>query len=131
MRSAPAGRMLTSMSTETVHIAIDVCVDGEEISGHAGDGVGQSRRFSGWLGLIGALDGLLVSSSAGVAQPGVHMCLGFATAGEAEAFADSPALRDAMRGAGVSGTPEIRVARQSQTNGPWSVGANRSPTADT
>jgi hypothetical protein len=48
------------VSAETTkHIAIDVRVDGDEISGQAGDGVGQARPFSGWLGLIWALDRLL------------------------------------------------------------------------
>ncbi len=100
------------MSAATVHIAIDVQVDGEEISGHAGDGVGRPRPFSGWLGLLGVLDGLLAAPSAGTAQAGVRMCLGFGTADEAEAFAGSTGLRDAMREAGVSGTPEIWVTQR-------------------
>ena len=41
----------------------------------------------------------------------MRVCLGFATAAEAEAFAASAALRDAMRAAGVSATPEILIAR--------------------
>jgi hypothetical protein len=103
------------MSAESVHIAIDVRVDGEEISGQAGDGVGQPKQFSGWLGLIGALDALLASPSLSVAQPGVRMCLRFATAAEAEAFTASAALRDALRGAGASGAPEIWVAHTPET----------------
>ena len=43
-----------------LRIAIDVRVDGDQITGHAGDGTGEPRPFSGWLGLIGALDRLLV-----------------------------------------------------------------------
>jgi hypothetical protein len=38
---------------------IDVVIDGREISGDATDGEGTTQRFSGWLGLIGALDALL------------------------------------------------------------------------
>jgi hypothetical protein len=49
------------MSASSVQIVIDVHLDGQEISGHASDGVGESRRFSGWLGLIGALDALLAA----------------------------------------------------------------------
>jgi hypothetical protein len=49
------------MSTVSVQLAIDVVVDGKEISGHASDGEGRTQRFSGWLGLIGALDALLGS----------------------------------------------------------------------
>lgn len=49
------------MSAVSVQVAIDVRVDGQEISGHATDGDGHTQRFSGWLGLIGALDALLTS----------------------------------------------------------------------
>lgn len=49
------------MSAVSIHLAIAVVVDGGEISGHASDGEGRTHRFSGWLGLIGALDALLGS----------------------------------------------------------------------
>jgi hypothetical protein len=41
-------------TARTRRIAIDVRVDGDEISGRAGD-----RPFRGWVGLIGALHRLL------------------------------------------------------------------------
>jgi hypothetical protein len=47
------------MSVQTRHIAIDVRLDGDEISGRAGDGTDQPKPFLGWLGLLAALDGLL------------------------------------------------------------------------
>jgi hypothetical protein len=47
------------MSIETRHIAIDVRLDGDEISGRAGDGTGQPKAFQGWLGLLLALGALL------------------------------------------------------------------------
>ena len=47
------------MSVQTRHIAIDVHLDGSEISGRAGDGTDEPKQFLGWLGLIVALDGLL------------------------------------------------------------------------
>jgi hypothetical protein len=47
------------MSVETRHIAIDVRLDGDEISGRAGDGTGRPKAFQGWLGLLLALDGLI------------------------------------------------------------------------
>jgi len=47
------------VSAQTSHIALDVRIDGEQISGEAGDGVDQPTPFRGWLGLIGALDRLL------------------------------------------------------------------------
>jgi hypothetical protein len=49
------------MSAVSIQLAIDVVVDGTEISGHASDGEGRTQRFTGWLGLIGALDALLGS----------------------------------------------------------------------
>ena len=52
-------RMLCLMSVQTRHIAIDVRLDGDEISGRAGDGTDQPKAFQGWLGLLVALDGLL------------------------------------------------------------------------
>ena len=50
------------MSVETRHIAIDVRLDGDEISGRAGDGTGQPELFEGWLGLLQALDALLATT---------------------------------------------------------------------
>ena len=47
------------MSAETRHITIDLRIDGDEISGLAGDGIDQPRSFQGWLGLLLALDGLV------------------------------------------------------------------------
>jgi hypothetical protein len=51
--------MLCRMSVKTRHIAIDVRLDGDEISGRVGDGTDQAKTFQGWLGLPAALDGLL------------------------------------------------------------------------
>ena len=47
------------MSVQTRHIAIDVRLDRDEISGRAGDGTGEPEAFQGWLGLLLALDGLI------------------------------------------------------------------------
>ena len=47
------------MSVEIRHIAIDVRLNGDEISGRAGDGTHQPRAFEGWLGLLQVLDALL------------------------------------------------------------------------
>ena len=52
-------RMLCLMSVQTRHIAIDVHLEGDEISGRAGNGTDQPKAFQGWLGLLAALDGLL------------------------------------------------------------------------
>jgi len=47
------------VSAATLHIVVDVHVDGDQILGQADDGVTKPKPFSGWLGLIGALDGLV------------------------------------------------------------------------
>jgi len=44
------------MLTQPKHIAIDVHVDGEEISGVASDGTGRPTPFLGGAGLFAALD---------------------------------------------------------------------------
>lgn len=51
------------MSDQTMHIAIDVSLTGDQIQGQVGDGVGAPTPFSGWLGLIGQLDELLGTGS--------------------------------------------------------------------
>ena len=52
-------RMLWLMSVRTKQIAIDVLLDGDEISGRAGDGTDRPKAFQGWLGLLAALDQLI------------------------------------------------------------------------
>jgi hypothetical protein len=59
MRGHAWQRMLSLMSVQTRHIAIDVRLDGDEISGRVGDGTSKPKAFQGWLGLLAALDGLL------------------------------------------------------------------------
>jgi hypothetical protein len=51
--------MLCPMSAQTRHITIDLLIEGDEISGLAGDGAGEPKAFQGWLGLLLALDGLV------------------------------------------------------------------------
>ena len=51
-----------AVNDQRLHIAIDVSLaDDDQIHGEVGDGLRQPRPFSGWLGLIGVLDGLLGS----------------------------------------------------------------------
>ena len=50
------------MSVQVRHIAIDVLLDGDAISGRADDGTGQPKAFQGWLELLMALDGLLAQT---------------------------------------------------------------------
>jgi hypothetical protein len=57
------------VSDQRLHIAIDVSVAEDQIQGHVSDGVGQARQFSGWLGLIGELDGMLGSRRQAIPDP--------------------------------------------------------------
>lgn len=104
MRAPAIGNDHGRVSSESVHLTIDVAVDGEQISGHASDGLGPPTQFSGWLGLMGVLDALLsVAPTQDAAKPGVCVCLGFSTAEDAEAFAASDALHDVLQGHGTAG----------------------------
>lgn len=67
--------MLPRMSGQVLHIAVDVNCADEPIQGNVSEGARQPQPFYGWIGLIGALDGLLGSprqdrggSSAGTPQ---------------------------------------------------------------
>ena len=52
------------MTVDIARIEIEVRVEGEAISGEARRDAGRSKPFTGWLGLIGALDGLLGDTAA-------------------------------------------------------------------
>ena len=57
-------RILFRVTSQSFHLALDVVVKDDQLRGQVGDGVGQPRSFSGWLGLIVALDGLLGTANA-------------------------------------------------------------------
>jgi hypothetical protein len=50
---------LLDVSAESLHIAIDVSVTGEQVCGYVSVGGRQPKPFSGWLELIVALDEIL------------------------------------------------------------------------
>jgi hypothetical protein len=56
--------ILFDVAAQNFHLALDVVVTDDQIRGEVCDGVGQSKPFSGWLGLIAALDGLLGTANA-------------------------------------------------------------------
>ena len=75
----PARVDSSRVTSHTMHIDIDVCIDGDQITGHAGDGVSRPKPFLGWLGLIGALDRLVGDSgSAEGSVPGSAAAVGSA-----------------------------------------------------
>lgn len=49
----------------TLHIGLDLRVNGDEVEGLATPaGGGESREFSGWVGLLAALDALTADAQA-------------------------------------------------------------------
>jgi hypothetical protein len=52
--------MLWCVNDQVVRIVVDV-ERGEELRGRVSDGVGPRKEFSGWLGLIAALDAMIGS----------------------------------------------------------------------
>jgi hypothetical protein len=61
--------MLVGVSDRRVHIAIDANVAEDQIHGNVSDGEGEPRHFSGWLALIGELDGMLGSRDSEQEEP--------------------------------------------------------------
>jgi thioredoxin-dependent peroxiredoxin len=59
MRRGRTGGNLCSVSASTLHISVDVAIADGQIRGHVFDGAAPRRPFSGWLGLIAALDELI------------------------------------------------------------------------
>jgi|1185.fasta_scaffold1356440_1 hypothetical protein len=59
MRPAPVGRILSRMDSRSITITLELDVAGESLTGSATDGTGAARTFSGWLGLVTAIDRLV------------------------------------------------------------------------
>lgn len=58
MRAGDRRAILSGMSSRSVTITLELHQAGEALGGRASDGVGE-REFSGWLGLLVAIDALL------------------------------------------------------------------------
>jgi len=52
------------MAAQSFHLALDVVITDDQLRGQVRDGAGHPKPFSGWLGLIAALDGLLGTANA-------------------------------------------------------------------
>lgn len=65
MCGGPPAPMLRCMKTESAAISLELDVAGDSLSGRASDGAGVEREFSGWLGLIAAIEALLANDSEG------------------------------------------------------------------
>jgi hypothetical protein len=64
MRATRAARILFYVTAQSFHLALDVVVTDDQLRGQVCDGAGQPKAFSGWLGLIATLDGLLDTANA-------------------------------------------------------------------
>ena len=58
MRPRAASAILSAMTSRAVTITLELRQAGEELGGRASGGAGE-REFSGWLGLLVAIDALL------------------------------------------------------------------------
>lgn len=59
MRRARPGTKLPPMDAKRINLSLELELDQGRLSGRAGYEAGELRTFSGWLGLIGAIDALL------------------------------------------------------------------------
>ena len=64
MCAGPDPPILQGVTSQSFHLALDVVVKDDQLRGQVADGVGQPKPFSGWLGLIAALDALLDTDAA-------------------------------------------------------------------
>jgi hypothetical protein len=53
------------MQTKTAAISLELSVDGDSLTGRASDETGNRREFSGWLGLMSAIEALIPQDSEG------------------------------------------------------------------
>ena len=68
MLGGARGAILSPMSSRSVTITLELHQAGEELGGRASDGLGE-REFSGWLGLLVAIDALLDAAPEVVEAP--------------------------------------------------------------
>lgn len=57
-------------AARSLHIDLDLRVDGEEVEGTASAAGDAGRPFTGWVGLIAALDALVAAAGASGAAVG-------------------------------------------------------------
>jgi hypothetical protein len=56
------------MQTKTAAISLELELAGDSLSGRASDEAGTRREFSGWLGLVSAIEALITPDSQGEDQ---------------------------------------------------------------
>jgi hypothetical protein len=68
---AGAGRVdAVRMSSRAVTITLELRQAGDELDGRASDGRGDGRVFSGWLGMLVAIDAMLNAAPPEAPSPG-------------------------------------------------------------
>jgi hypothetical protein len=60
-----AWRKLLCVNATTIEINLELELDEETVSGRATSADGETREFSGWIGLIGLVDSLLDGARVG------------------------------------------------------------------
>jgi hypothetical protein len=53
------------MQTRTAAISLELSLDGDSLTGRASDEAGTRKEFSGWLGLMAAIEALIPTDSEG------------------------------------------------------------------
>jgi hypothetical protein len=67
MLERPPAAILPGMQRTNLNLSLDLELLDGELHGRCHDGNGGDRRFSGWLGLIGAIDSFVVAQAPGSA----------------------------------------------------------------
>jgi hypothetical protein len=63
MRRKALSPILADMDDATLTVTLELRIDGDVISGRATGDNGEGIDFEGWLGLLGALDALVLTTS--------------------------------------------------------------------
>lgn len=90
-----------------IRVVLDAQVGDGEISGSVRYEFGRPTPFTGWLELLVALDGLLNGSMVDAETPAARVCVAFASVDQANAFAASAKLHDAIVEIDSGGVPEL------------------------
>ena len=53
------------MQTKTAAISLELSLEGDSLTGLASDEAGTRKEFSGWLGLVSAIEALITPDSQG------------------------------------------------------------------
>jgi hypothetical protein len=63
--SGPIWADAAAMQTKTAAISLELSVDGDSLAGRVRNEAGTQKEFSGWLGLMSAIEALITPDSQG------------------------------------------------------------------